>query len=191
MLSFNDSCASEALSAVVTSFSWLNPRFTSALDAGIRLSWIVAMQSSVLDVRFSVLVLVWWAMTLSVLWIMLLYHLSNANSSNHVYFHENNCRVSHNRLPGCPGQPFLPVGQPKIDPWLPDRATRSFTICLYIYVVGQPKCLVGQPQFDTGCPTGQPVFRTNVKPWTGMDSPKQSPYFSLSPKDRFWEAPAR
>ena len=73
-------------------------------------------------------------------------------------------RVSHNRLPGCPGQPFLSVGQPKADPWLPDRATKSSTICLYIYVVGQPQCLVGQPQFDTGCPTGQPVFKTNVKP---------------------------
>ena len=74
-------------------------------------------------------------------------------------------RVSHNRLPGCPGQPFLPVGQPKVDPWLPDKATNRFTICIYVYVVGQPKCLVGQPQFDTGCPTGQPVFKTNVKPW--------------------------
>ena len=27
-------------------------------------------------------------------------------------------RVSHNRLPGCPGQPFLPVGQPKAEFWL-------------------------------------------------------------------------
>ena len=64
------------------------------------------------------------------------------------------CRVSHNRLPDFPGQPFLPVGQ---------RNPESFTIRLYIYVVGQPKCLVGQPQFDTGCPKGQPVFKTNVK----------------------------
>ena len=75
-------------------------------------------------------------------------------------------RVSHNRLPGCPRQPFLPVGQPKVDPWLPDRATESFAICIYIYVVGQPNCLVRQPQLDTGCPIGQPVFKTNVKPCT-------------------------
>ena len=80
-------------------------------------------------------------------------------------------------ITGCPGQPILPVGQPKVDPWLPDRATKSFAICLLIYVVGQPKCLfgqpkclVGQPQFDTGCPTGQLVFKTNVKPWDASEA---------------------
>ena len=75
-------------------------------------------------------------------------------------------RVSHNRLPGCPRQPFLPVGQPKVDPLLLDRATKSFVICLCIYIVGQPKCLVGQPQIEIGCPTGKPIFKTNVKPCT-------------------------
>ena len=69
-------------------------------------------------------------------------------------------------ITGCPGQPFLPVGQPKVDSWLPDRATKSFARCIYIYVVGQPECLVGQSPLDNGCPTGQPVFKTNVKPWT-------------------------
>ena len=29
---------------------------------------------------------------------------------------------------------------------------------------GQPKYVVGQPQNDNGCPTGQPIFKTNVKP---------------------------
>ena len=48
-------------------------------------------------------------------------------------------------ITGCPGQPFVPVRQPKVDPWLPDRATKRYVICLYIYVVGQPKCSVGQP----------------------------------------------
>ena len=72
-------------------------------------------------------------------------------------------RVSHNRLPGCRGQPFGPVGQPKVDPWLPDRATKGFALCLYVYDVGQPKWLVGQPRFETGCPTGQPAFKMNVK----------------------------
>ena len=48
-------------------------------------------------------------------------------------------RVSHNRLPGCPGQPFHFVGQPKLHSWLPDRATKSVVICLHIFPVGQPK----------------------------------------------------
>ena len=63
-------------------------------------------------------------------------------------------------ITGCPGQPFLPVGQPKVDPWLPHRTTKNFAICLYNYVVGQLKSLVGQPLFYTGCPTGQPAFKT-------------------------------
>ena len=46
-------------------------------------------------------------------------------------------RFSHKGLPG----------QPLVDTFLPDRATKCFVICLYISVVGQPKCLV-QPQFD-------------------------------------------
>ena len=78
-------------------------------------------------------------------------------------------------ITGCPGQPFLPIGQPKVHPWLPDRATISFAIYLYIYVVGQPKCAVGQHQFDTGCPTGHPVFKTNVKPCCCKDSLNDKP----------------
>ena len=66
---------------------------------------------------------------------------------------------------GCPKQPFLCVRQPKVDSWLPDRETKVFAIRLYIYVVGQPKCLVGQSQFGIGDPIGQPVFETNVKPY--------------------------
>ena len=49
-------------------------------------------------------------------------------------------------------------------PRLPHRAAKSFAICLYISDVGQPEWVVGQPRFDTGCPTGQPAFKTNVKP---------------------------
>ena len=67
-------------------------------------------------------------------------------------------------ITGCPGQPFRLVGQPKIDPWLPCRPTKSFVIYLCKYIVGQPKCPVGQPRFNSGCPTGQPIFKTNVKP---------------------------
>ena len=27
-------------------------------------------------------------------------------------------------ITGCPGQLYVPVGQPKVDPWLPERATK-------------------------------------------------------------------
>ena len=40
---------------------------------------------------------------------------------------------------GCPGQPSVPVGQPDVDLWLPDGATKIVGLILYIYVVGQPK----------------------------------------------------
>ena len=66
-------------------------------------------------------------------------------------------------ITGCPGQPFLPAGQTKVNPWLPDRATKSFAIFLYNYVVGQPKYLVGQPQSDIGWPTGNWIWKL-VKP---------------------------
>ena len=51
-----------------------------------------------------------------------------------VFINLNTCSGFH--ITRCPGQPFLPVGQPT-----------NFAICLYIYVIGQPKCVVGQPQF--------------------------------------------
>ena len=76
-------------------------------------------------------------------------------------------------MPGCPGQPFLPVGQPKVDPWLPDRATKSFPICLCNYAVGQP-------QNDNGCQTGQPIYKTNVKPWKCINSEARLPFMSTS-----------
>ena len=50
---------------------------------------------------------------------------------------------SHNRLPGCPGQPFPPVGQPKVEPWLPNRATKTFAICLKILLSGNQNVLSG------------------------------------------------
>ena len=83
-------------------------------------------------------------------------------------------RVSHNRW-----RPFLPVGQPKVHPWLPDRATKMFTICLYSYVVGQPKCLARQPQFHTGSATGQHVFKTNVKLCTVLQTVKTATYLGI------------
>ena len=67
-------------------------------------------------------------------------------------------------MTGCPGQPFFAVGQPKVDPRLPDRATKRFAICPCIYADGQPKCIVGQPVFAIDCPTGQPISITNAKP---------------------------
>ena len=75
-----------------------------------------------------------------------------SNFSNVSFLMKTSSRVSHNRLLDCPGQPFPPVGQAKVDPWLPDRVTKRFVICLYIYVIGQPKYLVGQPQFESGNP---------------------------------------
>ena len=62
-------------------------------------------------------------------------------------------RDSHNRLPGAT---ISSCRATKNWPWFPDRATKSFAIFLYIYVVGQPKLLVGQPHI---------VFKTNVKPY--------------------------
>ena len=78
---------------------------------------------------------------------------------------ENNMYILHfdyNFITGfyitrCPGQPFVPVGQPKVDPWLPDRATKIVDLRLCNYDVGQPNLIAG-------CPTGQPVSKSNVKP---------------------------
>ena len=75
-------------------------------------------------------------------------------------------RFSHNWLRGCSGQPFLPVGEPKVNPWVPDRATKAFATCVYICDVLQPTFRVWRPRFGIGRPIRQTLFKTNVKPCT-------------------------
>ena len=67
-------------------------------------------------------------------------------------------------ITGCPGQSFVPVGQPEDAPKLPD--TLRIALRLYAHDVRQPKHFVGQPT-DACCPTGKPVSESYVKPWAG------------------------
>ena len=63
-------------------------------------------------------------------------------------------RASH----GCPRQPLVSAGQPKLNTWYPERATEICALYFYIYAAGQLKLLVGQPNFGTACP-----FKNNVR----------------------------
>ena len=61
---------------------------------------------------------------------------------------------------GCPVQPLLLVGQPKVEPWLPDKTTTALVTCLFISDVGQPKFLVGNLKkiLQNECETLRPQY---------------------------------
>ena len=66
-------------------------------------------------------------------------------------------------ITGCPGQPFLSVGQSKVDLWLPFRATKFFLLYVFTFVMlGNQNFLSGNLERILVAPIGQPVF--NMKP---------------------------